>query len=180
MRLFVAIITTIFALAACSGCGEHKVSATPNMQDTLSPQERMIQQNRAFLKQEREAIDAFVLENKLTMQRTGSGLYYVPLKTETAIGQRVIDGDVIEYAFDLYLLDGTPLKNSLEDGNRVINVGHDQVEIGLHEAFMLTHVGERMLFVFPSHLAYGIAGNTDNVPPRSTVVFEIEPLKKLN
>lgn len=179
MRIISAFIFFMCLVGACMSCGENRTQQNTSHDDAMETQEKLIEQNREYLKQERLAIENFIEENKLTMQRTGSGLYYVHLKDAPKDGEAIADGEAVEYAFDLYLLDGTLLKSSTDGGTRTIVVGKDQVEIGLHEAFKLMRMGQRTLFVFPSHLAYGIAGNTDNVPPRTPVAFEIEPLKKL-
>lgn len=148
-------------------------------QEPKTNEELLIEQNRELLKQERESIDAFIKQNNFTMQHTGSGLYYMLIK-ESSNPQPINVEDEIEYAYRISLLDGTAIKNSVDDGNRIIRVGKDQVELGLHEAFLMMNVGDRMLFIFPAHLAHGISQNEDDVPLRSTLLYEIEPLKKLN
>jgi len=180
MKIVAVILTSFLFSIACSSCGENQTQRHTMQDEPIDTQEKLIEQNIEYLKQERKDIESYIAQNNLKMQRTGSGLYYTALTTAPENVPNIADNDYIQYAFDLYLLDGTLLKSSEDDGNRNIYVGHDQVEIGLHEAFRLMKVGQRMLFIFPSHLAYGIAGNTDHVPPRTTVVFEIEPLKKLN
>lgn len=148
-------------------------------QEPKTTEELLIEQNRELLKKERESIDAFIERNNFTMQRTGSGLYYMEIKPSDN-PQPIKVEDEIEYAYRISLLDGTAIKNSVDDGNRVIRVGKDQVELGLHEALLLMNIGERMLFIFPAHLAHGISQNIDDVPLRATLIYEIEPLKKLN
>lgn len=175
LKLSLLLIFTAFS--ACS-VAQPEENAEQEPQTT---EELLIEQNRELLKKERENIEAFIKQNNFTMQRTGSGLYYMLLQeSESANPQPVKVEDEIEYAYRISLLDGTAVKNSVDDGNRVIRVGKDQVELGLHEALLLMNIGERMLFIFPAHLAHGISQNDDDVPLRATLIYEIEPLKKLN
>jgi len=174
-KLFLVISFSLVAfLSSCQESNEQPAQPKTQEQD-------LIQQNREFLQQERKRIDAFIKSNEFDMTRTGSGLYYMVIsQPESANEPMFTEGDEIEYDFRISLLDGSPVANSKELGARTIRVGKDQVEIGLHEAFALMQLGGKYLFIFPSHLAHGISSNEDNVPPRSTLIYEIEPVKKLN
>jgi FKBP-type peptidyl-prolyl cis-trans isomerase len=171
----IAFLALILYSASCSVAQPEE----NQQQEPKSSEELLIEQNRESLKQERLSIEAFIKQNDFTMMRTGSGLYYMRIN-ESRNPMPIAVEDEIEYAYRISLLDGTPIRNSVEDGNRFIRVGKDQVEIGLHEAFLLMNLGERMLFIIPAHLAHGISQNEDDVPPRSTLLYELEPLKKLN
>ena len=137
----------------------------PESGQTIQEQPDLIEQNKAFLKQERERIEAFIAANNFAMEHTGSGLYYMPLKESPEPAEAINEGDEIEYSYRISLLDGTPVANSTDNGNRTINIGKEQVLIGLVEAFEMMAIGERYLFIFPSHLAHGLASNEDHVPP---------------
>lgn len=156
-------------------CQESKKQVEPTQQEKPD----LIEENKAFLKKERKRIEAFIEGNGFEMQRTGSGMYYMALTTSDQ-AEPINEGDVIEYAYRISLLDGTPVANSTDNGKRTIKIGKDQVLVGLAEAFELMQMGERYLFIFPSHLAHGMASNKDMVPARSALIYELEPLNKLN
>jgi FKBP-type peptidyl-prolyl cis-trans isomerase len=143
--------------------------------------EELIEKNRELLQQERQRIDAFIEANGFDMQQTGSGMYYMQLSKSTLEKQvNISEGDRIAYDYRITLLDGTPVANSIDNGSRNITINKDQTAIGLHEAFLLMNVGDKMLFIVPSHLAYGISQNEDDVPPHATIIYELEPKEKLN
>ena len=171
------LFISFFFITFLSSCQETKENNEPEQ----TQEQDLIQQNRDFLKQERARIDAFIKSNEFDMKRTGSGMYYMVISAPESTSEPTFsEGDEIEYEFKISLLDGTPVANSTNSGNRTLRVGKDQVEIGLHEAFGLMQMGGKYLFIFPSHLAHGISSNEDNVPPRSTLIYEIVPIKKLN
>ncbi|HVA97909.1 MAG TPA: FKBP-type peptidyl-prolyl cis-trans isomerase, partial [Bacteroidia bacterium] len=60
------------------------------------------------------------------------------------------------------------------EGLKSFLIGEDQVETGLHEAIQLMHVGDKALFIIPSFLAAGMVGDKEKIPPKATVVYEIE------
>lgn len=114
------------------------------------------------------------------MKQTGSGLYYMFLTEPTDTNQRVEDGDRVLYDFKISLLDGTYVNGSAESGQRTLTLGKQQAEIGLHEVFLLSFTNCPMLIILPSHLAHGISQNEDDIPPRATLIYEINPRKILN
>jgi len=55
-------------------------------------------------------------------------------------------------------------------------VDKSSVETGLHEGVKLMHVGEKATMILPSHLAYGLIGDEKRIPPRASVLYELELL----
>ena len=170
--VFSCFFSCLVLLVSCQENSEQKEPVQQEKPD-------LIEENKAFLKKERERIEAFIEGNGFDMQRTGSGLYYMTLSSSDE-SEQINEGDVIEYAYRISLLDGTPVANSTDNGKRTIKIGKDQVLVGLAEAFELMQMGQRYLFIFPAHLAHGLASNEDQVPPRSALIYELEPLNKLN
>jgi FKBP-type peptidyl-prolyl cis-trans isomerase len=56
-------------------------------------------------------------------------------------------------------------------------IGKDNIESGLHEALQLMRIGDKMRFILPSHLAHGLIGDQTKIPPRASVIYEIELLE---
>lgn len=172
-----AIISLLVLLSACSEAQTEE----PNRPEQKPTKEQLIDKNRELLEQERSRILKFIEANGFEMKETGSGMYHMFLKDSSYTGDfRFKEGDQIKYRYRITLLDGTPIANSKDDGTRVITINKDNTHIGLHEAFMLMTIGDEMLVILPSHLAYGISQNEDDVPPRATIIYELKPIEKLN
>jgi len=71
-------------------------------------------------------------------------------------------------------LDGTLCYKNDSKSIKKVKVDYDNIESGLHEGLKLMHAGEKAIFILPSHLAHGITGDNDKIPPKSPVYFEIE------
>lgn len=170
------VLAVSIMLSACT-TGQNSNGITENPEDN---QQKLIDANREFLKQERNQIDRFIQANGFAMQQTGSGLYYMFLQTPTDTNIAIKDGDRVEYDFKISLLDGTFVNSSAMSGRRTLIVGKEQAEIGLHEVFLLASKDCAMLIILPSHLAHGISQNLDDVPPRATLIYEINPRRILN
>jgi len=41
-------------------------------------------------------------------------------------------------------------------------------------------VGDKAKLIIPSHLAFGLAGDMDQIPPLSPIVYDIEVLDKIS
>jgi len=171
-------LMVVAMLVFLGGCSE--AQNNPGSTKQQPTQEELIQANRERLKKEREEIRKFIKNNKLNMKQTGSGMYYMLLDQPSDTSAQIIEGDRVEYTYIITMLDGTPVANSDELGNKAITVGKENAEIGLHEAFVLGYIGCRMVVILPSHLAHGISQNEYNVPPHTTLLYELKPLKKIN
>lgn len=132
-----------------------------------------IEARRDFLKKERESIEAYQKDNDLKLSRTGTGLYY-QIINDAAGSDSIETGDVVEYAYNIYSLDGDLLYSSEGSGAASLKIDKQEAEIGLHEALKLLGLGDEGLFILPSHLAFGVAGNQDKVPPMTPLRYELK------
>ncbi len=73
------------------------------------------------------------------------------------------------------LLDGTEFDSSYRRGAPfTFRLGTGAVIRGWDEAFAQMHRGERATLVIPYSLAYGAKGRPPTIPPKATLVFEVE------
>jgi FKBP-type peptidyl-prolyl cis-trans isomerase len=162
-------ILVLSALVVCCG------SKNTSKKQELSKQEMedaLIERNRAFLKQEREQIEAFVDSSGHAFTQTGSGLYYSILN-RSGDSTLITEGDEIEYEYDIATLQGKLLSSSALDGNKTFRLLKDDEIIGLHEGIALMHPNDEYLFIIPAHLAYGL-GNENGAPLNATLLYKVK------
>ncbi|MGL4597378.1 MAG: FKBP-type peptidyl-prolyl cis-trans isomerase, partial [Bacteroidia bacterium] len=121
-----------------------------------------------------DEINQYIKNRGWEMQMTGSGLRWMVLKK--GAGDMAKSGNQVRVNYKITLMDGTVCYASEKDGPKVFLVNEDDVESGLHEAIQLMRKGDQMRFVLPSHLAHGLMGDEDKIPPRASVIYEIELL----
>ena len=133
--------------------------------------------NATFAEEENAEIDAFLERYPdWDMTETGTGLrYMVYYSSEEGDSARV--DDVAHVKFEISLLDGTVCYTSEEDGTESFMVEKTDVESGLHEGIKFMKEGDKAKFILPSHMAHGLIGDTDKIPPLSTVIYDIELIK---
>ena len=124
----------------------------------------------------KEAGEKFLAENgkKEGVHTTASGLQYVVEKEGTGKQPTATDNVTVHYTGRL--LDGKVFDSSVSRGepatfplNRVIP--------GWTEGLQLMKEGAKYVFFIPSELAYGEHGAGRDIPPHSTLIFEVELIK---
>ncbi len=111
--------------------------------------------------------------NTKKISTTKTGLrYYVRKRGGGAKPER---GQSITAHYTLYLADGTKVDSSLDRGQPLVTpIGVGRVIPGWDEAFLDMNAGEKRVLIVPFNLAYGERGRPPVIPPRATLIFEVE------
>lgn len=164
----------IIIIASLTGCKSKKNNA-PNT--TVSEAKKKFEiVNKALVQKDKERISAYIERHKLDgMQENQSGLYYLIWGNEN--GNKVKKGDIVLINYKVELLDGTLCYNTFADNKPIeFMVSKGGVEAGLELAILLMHQGQKGKFIMPPHLAHGLLGDNDKIPPMAVLVFDVELL----
>lgn len=131
--------------------------------------------SRSIAVQEEIDIKLFLERHKnWKIQRTGSGLQYEIYKHgESDTSWHPKGGDVAEIEYLITLLSGDTCYYTESDEYERFVVDNSEIESGLQEGIKLMSPGDRAHLIVPSHLAHGIAGDLDKIPPLTTLVIDI-------
>lgn len=159
-------------LSACSSNGDEMILADPNWS-----QDESSDMNAQFSAEEDEEIELFLQTHAdWKMTETGSGLrYMVYYKSESTDSAKA--GQTVMVDFEISLLNGDICYSSASKGPEQFVVEKSDIESGLHEGIKNLCVGDKAKFIIPSHAAHGLIGDTEKIPPLSTVIYDIELLK---
>jgi len=152
----------------------------------VKEQEKAAKRAKALLVEEAKTIEAYLAKNKLTAQKTASGLYYVIEKEGT--GEVTTPGTTLYVNYAGYLINGTLFDTSwpeIAKANNMfseerpyeplpVNVGMRQVIDGWDEGLMLLKKGSKAKLIIPSPLGYGESGAGEMIPANSILVFDVE------
>ena len=120
------------------------------------------------------APDASASSQQNEMKTTASGLKYQVLKQGTGtVSPKATDTVNVHYHGTL--LNGTVFDSSVQRG-QPISFPLNGVIAGWTEGLQLMKVGDKFRFEIPPNLAYGAASPSPDIPPNSTLVFEVELL----
>ena len=171
---FLTLNSIVFIVStALNSCGDNHKKTTKNTNlQSKEFQDKLIEANKMYVKRESDEIDQYVLHHGWQMISTGTGLRY--MITKKGNGEAAVIEKQAKVNYKISLLDGTLCYSSDSTGAKVFVIGRDNVESGLHEAIQLLHVGDKAMFILPSHLAHGLLGDENKIPPHSTVIYDIE------
>lgn len=168
----VCLPVAAFTIQSC-GNSQKKNAKNTNIH-SKEFQDKLVEANKMYVKQESDEIDQYVRHRGWNMTTTGTGLRF--MITKKGDGELAIPEKFARVKYKISLLDGTVCYSSDSTGARDFLVGQDNVESGLHEAIQLMHVGDKAVFILPSHLAHGLIGDENKIPPKASVIYDIELL----
>jgi FKBP-type peptidyl-prolyl cis-trans isomerase len=118
--------------------------------------------------------EQIVLQQYPTAHKHTSGLRYIVRAPGTGTATPTIGTEVICH-YDGRLLDGTAFDSSYRRGTPfVFRVGTGAVIRGWDEAFLEMKKGEKRTLIIPHWLGYGEKGSRGKIPPKATLIFEVE------
>jgi len=112
-------------------------------------------------------------QQKEAVEVTPSGLQHSLLEAGTGT-QHPTAKDIVEVHYEGWLIDGTVFDSSIKRG-KPASFGLNQVIKGWTEGLQLMVEGEKRRFYIPAKLAYGSRW-MGNIPPGSTLIFDVELL----
>ncbi len=168
------VVAVVFISLLLFSCNSKKQGKPIPSTETFS-KESLIEANKLAMKTEDKQIEDFLGRVKWKMHATGTGLRYAIYENGT--GQAALPGKIAEVAYTVSLISGDTLYTSERLGNKIFTIGRGGVESGLEEGILLLHEGDRAKFILPSHLAYGLMGDQDKIPPKSTLVYDVKLIK---
>lgn len=170
MRAACAILIALAAVAA--GCNKTDQKGVPMSKESL------IRANKGLVTIDKERIEAFAERHQWEMNTTETGLWYQIYEHGT--GDSARNGLIASLKYTISLLDGTLCYTSDSTGEKTFLIGQGGVESGLEEGILLMRCGDKARFIMPPHLAHGLPGDNDKIPPRSTIVYQVELLNLTN
>lgn len=113
--------------------------------------------------------------DKGTEITTSSGLKYVDVVQGT--GPNPKPGQLVSVHYTGTLLNGLKFDSSVDKGKPLeFAIGKGKVIKGWDEGLMTMKVGGKRKLIIPANLGYGANGNPPNIPPNSTLLFDVELL----
>ena len=177
MRLCFFALSLLFLASACQS--DPKQARTSGNFRFLD--DTVVTYNRGIMKTEDQEIADYLERRGWEMNTTSTGLRYVIYYKGN--GTFMSPGKKISLHYEVTLLDGRKLYSSEQTGPKEFIQGKAEVEPGLNELVLLLRGGDKAKAILPAHLAYGLLGDQNLIPPGATLVYDVEvigvsPVKK--
>ena len=150
------------------GCKHNSQEAKPAEMDPNSLKEPLLKANKQIVNTEDGQIRNLIERYGWKMKETGTGLRY--LVYYEGRGPKTKKDKVVKINYEVRLITG-------DTGPKEFKIGSGGVESGLEEGILLLKVGDKAKFILPSYLAWGLIGDQDRIPPKSTLIYDVEVLE---
>ncbi|GHU95834.1 hypothetical protein FACS1894156_6060 [Bacteroidia bacterium] len=169
MKITIHIVE--WAVVGCLlGCNSVKI----NPHTTVVAKDKAALQNANVYwnERERDVITACIERKQLNVQLHQSGYYFQIV--QPGKGAVVRNGSEVTLQCQIFLLDGTLCYDYDAAHPLQFVVGNSNTMTGLHVALEKLPQGTEALFLFSSHLGYGLLGDGNKIPPQSPLLLKVK------
>lgn len=179
--LFKYIIFLAFISLLCS-CGDgynnHYANVLREKRESLQEKTKQDKIDDALLKTNKIANEKEIQQIKGYIQRRGWDMTILPTgvfvqEIEKGKNQKINDSSIVKIHYTIELLDGKKVFSSDIDGEKIIKINSEQTVVGLVYVLKQLQEGSKARAIIPSYLAYGLPGDGDKIPKRSSLVYYI-------
>jgi gliding motility-associated peptidyl-prolyl isomerase len=147
-----------------SSCKQQQEARRPVSQSSGSFMKKSVERNKKLIASEEGQIDALIKSNpKIKYIASSKGYWY------TYVTQNKLDtltpkkGDVAFFDYEIKDLKGKIIYSQVELRPQTYAVDKQNIMTGLREGIKLMHKNETIIFLFPSHIAYGYHGDDKKI-----------------
>ncbi len=169
-KIAIALFISLAFLIACSD----KKDRQQVRLNSNEVKQHLLNVNTIVVHNGSEKINEYIKSHQWKMLSTGTGLRYMIY--ENGKGIKTASGSIIKMKMNVEMLDST-VCYSAKDTDPVEFVINKSEQIrGLNELALLLKKGDKAKAILPPHLAYGLTGDNNNIPPNAVLVYDIEVL----
>ena len=130
-------------------------------------QEKKLEETRA----REEVYFSNLTKNNPNVKKSDKGFYYEVLKEGS--GRKGEIGLIAVFDYKGYFTNGQIIDQTYGNCDPIRHVISESIFPGLLEGLCMMRAGSKYRFYFPSETAFGAQG-TDNIPPFTTIIYEVE------
>ncbi len=169
--MYRVLIIVLFFLGFLVSCAEEKHEEKKEKVPEYD-KEKSIEMFKEFTEEEKEEIDNFVKRHPdWNLKPTETGLLYSVYSEGE--GELIQPGQTAIVSYEISGLDGSVYYESDSLETESFKVDKADIESGIHQGIKLLNKGAKGKFIIPSHLAHGLIGDMDKIPPLSAVIYDI-------
>ena len=178
MKKVPVIVAGSIILTFLAGCGSGSAPVSSGRKEPVNIQESLLVANKQVVKTEDQQIRDLIARYGWKMKETGTGLRY--LIYNHGKGAWAKKDKIARINYEIRLISGDVAYSSKESGAKEFKIGSGGVESGLEEGILLMRAGDKAKLILPSHLAHGLIGDQDRIPPKSTLIYDVELIELKN
>lgn len=165
--IHITLFLSAFIMVGCHN--DPPIVAPQNQSGYGDMKEHLIAAHRTVAQSEETSIDEYVSRRGWTMERLDDG---VRMWCYSKGGGKPVEyEDSVSVTYNVEAINGKKIYDNIIEH---YVAGHRQTLIGLDQAVMRLHRGDKAIVILPSSLAYGIGGDGDRIPQSSILVLDVK------
>lgn len=162
MKKSLAAIVALTAIAV-TACSQQQARA-PISSSSGTFMKESVERNKKLVADEEHLIDSVMKSNPGTKYiASDKGYWYYYEKENTTDTLRPKRGDVAYFDYEVKDLKGNIIYSETELRPQVYLVDKQNIMMGLRDGIKLMNEGEKVTFLFPSHMGYGYHGDNNRI-----------------
>lgn len=165
MKYLKPIILVFFIGLLFSCCSQEQKARKPISQSSGTFLKESINRNKKLISDEELKIDSIIKSDpskKYIASQKGYWYHYVTEKSRDTLTPK--KGDIAYFNYEVKDLNGNIIYTELELRPQTYHVDKEQkIMMGLRDGIKLMHKNETIIFLFPSHMAYGYHGDNRRI-----------------
>ncbi|MFM9824767.1 gliding motility-associated peptidyl-prolyl isomerase GldI [Flavobacterium sp.] len=181
LKYFVILLLSIFI-----SCKQDQEARRPISQASGSFMKKSIERNKKLISTEEERIDSIIKSQPKNKYYTSKKGFWYTYKTQNKLDSLCPKrGDVAIFNYEIKDLKGEIIYSEAELNTQTYLVDKQNIMTGLREGIKLMHKSEKVIFLFPSHAAYGFHGDNKKIGTNQPLICTVKlhsfaPEKKIN
>ena len=157
-----------------SGCKQSQEARRPVSQASGTFMKKSAERNKKLIATEEDQIDSVIKSNpKVKYMASTKGYWYTYVVQNNLDTLTPKKGDVAFFNYEIKDLKGRIIYSEVELRPQTYAIDKQNIMTGLREGIKLMHKKEKVIFLFPSHIAYGYHGDEKKIGPNQPLLCTV-------
>ena len=174
-RIISTSMASILFLFLFSNCNQSQEARRPVSHSSGSFMKKSIERNKKIVSSEEDRIDSIIKSQpKVKYYSSKNGFWYT-YKTQNKLDSLTPKrGDVAFFNYEIKDFKGKIIYSETELKSQTYRVDKQNIMSGLREGIKLMHKTEKVIFIFPSHAAYGFHGDAKKIGANQPLICMVK------
>lgn len=174
MNYLKIILFVFFNTLLISSCKQSQEARRPISQSSGTFMKKSAERNKKLNASEEKQIDSIIKSDpKIKYLASSNGYWYTYINQNTLDLATPKKGDVAFFDYEVKDIKGTLIYSELELMPQTYAIDKQNIMTGLREGLKLMHKNEKIIFLFPSHIAYGYHGDNKKIGTNQPLICTV-------
>lgn len=171
MKTIRYIVLCCFLALGFAACKQHQDARRPISRATGVFMKKSIARNKKLVASEEDLIKRLMKKNRnISYFASTKGYWYSYEIKDSTSSLTPKKGDIAFFNYEIKDLNGKIIYSEVELRPQLYRVDKQDIMMGLRDGIKLMRKGERVNFLFPSHIAYGYHGDNKKIGPNQPLL----------